>query len=99
MKDHKSDVLLVLAKSKGFVLELKGSKRPLKELCIKLDVHEEEFNKLFKLHENDTYYESDANSDGDLRWYIIVYYKRSTHCNISLHIYTEILLMAVIMSH
>lgn len=68
MKEHKFDVLSVLTKSKEFVIELKGSKHPLKDLCLsQLEVPEDKFSKIFTLHENGVCYESDADSDGDLR--------------------------------
>ena len=68
MVSHKADVLPLLTKSKEFILDLEGSKLPLKKLCIgQLEVLEKEFDHIIKINDDGKCIESDADSNGDLR--------------------------------
>ena len=68
MTSHKEDVLVVLRKTKEFILDLEGSKLPIKDLCMReLQVPEEKFNNIISLTQNGMCYESDADSDGNMR--------------------------------
>lgn len=68
MREYKGDVVSVLSQSKEHVLDLNGPISYLKDMCInKLDVSEETFHGIFKLDSVGKCYESDADSDGDLR--------------------------------
>jgi hypothetical protein len=69
MKDFKADVSAVLSASKEFVLDLEGKTHILRDLCVsKLDIQEKDFNSLIKLDDSGVGYQSDANSDGNLRY-------------------------------
>jgi hypothetical protein len=69
MKEFKGDVLPVLSQSKEFVLDLKGSIQSLQDMCInKLDVSKEAFQGIFNVDASGKCYESDADSNGELRY-------------------------------
>jgi hypothetical protein len=74
MQSYKVHVLAVLKHNKEFILDLKGSKSQLKDLCVdQLNVREEDFNDIIKVMENGECYESDADSDGDLKLVFTTY--------------------------
>jgi hypothetical protein len=69
MNEHKCDMLSVLRKSKPFILELKGDKTLIRQLCVtQFDILEASFDDVLPLDANGKCYESDADSNGNLRW-------------------------------